>query len=512
MVPEDRRLRAGRRARPRRRRLERAPVPRQLGVLRRLRALPRRDHAAARASSSAPPASAPRASTTATARPPTPTSRPTCTTSPGRRRRASSRSRAASTRPAEVSAQDYREAAARLGRADRGAAPRRRRGAAAHAARAPAAGGALLCGRRMRSTRLRPGLRPLSVPHADHRRSAGGGDRHRRDGVPDLHHRPARSRSFNTWPFDRVYLPEIVVAHEFAHQYFQGLVGLERVRGGVARRGHHRVGDRWLVDELVGRRSIGPRAGRPARRRPRLPAPRQPPRPRPRDDPPAVVVATTAATAFNAYARPSLTLRTLEGLLGSRTMARVMRTYAERWRFRHPSSDDFYRVASEVAGRDLTPFFRQTIESPAVIDYAVGEIAQEPAHTAVTVRREGDLQIPIVVAFKFAGRPVERRTWDGVARWTRFTFGYAGAARVGRRRPRSHDRPRRLVAEQRARGRRRSPRAGGDDVALAARRAAGPVVAGVLATRASGVARDPRRARRGCGRGPRSRSWRRGRS
>ena len=32
--------------------------------------------------------------------------------------------------------------------------------------------------------------------------------------------------------------------------------------------------------------------------------------------------------------------------------------------------------------------------------------------------------MPVVVAFKFAGRPVERRTWDGVARWTRFTFAY----------------------------------------------------------------------------------------
>ena len=111
-------------------------------------------------------------------------------------------------------------------------------------------------------------------------------------------------------------------------------------------------------------------------------------------------------------------------MLGGRTMARVMRTYAERWRFRHPSSDDFYAVASEVAGRDLTPFFRQTIESPAVIDYAVGHDRPGGGLHAVAVRREGDLQMPIAVAFKFAGRPVERRTWDGVARWTRFTFAY----------------------------------------------------------------------------------------
>ena len=46
-----------------------------------------------------------------------------------------------------------------------------------------------------------------------------------------------------------------------------------------------------------------------------------------------------------------LVLGTLEGLLGEQTMARVMRTYHERWRFGHPSSDDFYAVASEVSGR-----------------------------------------------------------------------------------------------------------------------------------------------------------------
>ena len=73
--------------------------------------------------------------------------------------------------------------------ADRGAAPRRRRGAAADAARASAAGGALPAGDDALDRGLRPGLRPLPVPDADHRRSAGGGDRHRRDGVPDLHHR-----------------------------------------------------------------------------------------------------------------------------------------------------------------------------------------------------------------------------------------------------------------------------------------------------------------------------------
>ena len=94
-------------------------------------------------------------------------------------------------------------------------------------------------------------------------------------------------------------------------------------------------------------------------------------------------------------------------------MARIMRAYVERWRFGHPSSDDFYAVASEVAGRDLRPFFAQTIESPAVVDYELGTIETAPGYTAITARRYGDLQMPVDVAVKFEGRPVEFQRGTG---------------------------------------------------------------------------------------------------
>jgi hypothetical protein len=231
------------------------------------------------------------------------------------------------------------------------------------------------------------------------------------------------STLLNTWPFDRVFEPEIVVVHEFAHQYFQGLLASNEFEEAWLDEGLTEWATGAALDALLGRdRSFlelaGLRIGDLDYQRLGLSKSRgfemirQP------------SWSYDTGYAFNSYARPALTLRTLTGVLGETTMARVMRTYAERWRFGHPASEDFYRVASEVAGRDLTPFFRQTIESPAVIDYSVGAIDREPGHTTVSVRRAGDLQIPIVVAFKFAGRPIERRTWDGVARWTRFTFAY----------------------------------------------------------------------------------------
>ena len=83
-----------------------------------------------------------------------------------------------------------------------------------------------------------------------------------------------------------------------------------------------------------------------------------------------------------------------------------MRTYHERFRFGHPSSDDFYAVVSEVAGRDMSGFFAQTTERAGVVDYEVSlvksERADEPrgvfgagaARTTVTTKqaREKDEQ------------------------------------------------------------------------------------------------------------------------
>ena len=57
---------------------------------------------------------------------------------------------------------------------------------------------------------------------------------------------------FNSWPLDRVYLPEIVVAHEFAHQYFQGLVASNEFEEAWLDEGITEWATGWLVDELVG--------------------------------------------------------------------------------------------------------------------------------------------------------------------------------------------------------------------------------------------------------------------
>jgi hypothetical protein len=160
----------------------------------------------------------------------------------------------------------------------------------------------------------------------------------------------------------------------------------------------------------------------------------------------------------NSYDKPALTLQTLEGLVGEETMVRILRTFARRYRFAHPSTEDLIAVVGEVTGQDWRWFFEETFFSSGLCDYAVtvetrrvrtprgwlegpdGELALgapagEETDTAgsewtsrVTVARLGEVRMPVEVRVTLAdGRSIDE-LWDGRDRWTRFE--YTGAKAV----------------------------------------------------------------------------------
>jgi aminopeptidase N len=183
------------------------------------------------------------------------------------------------------------------------------------------------------------------------------------------------SMLLNRWPFDRVLAPEEVTVHEFGHQYWQSMVATNEFEESWLDEGLNthstakvmaRAYGPWTV-QLLGLRIGGDDTSRARNSVDRM----------------FDAIRTHAwgyspgNYGFNSYHRTDLTLRTLESLLGAQTMARVMRTYHERWRFRHPASEDFYAVAADVAGRDLRPFFEQTVEKPGILDDEVASVRSE---------------------------------------------------------------------------------------------------------------------------------------
>jgi hypothetical protein len=166
---------------------------------------------------------------------------------------------------------------------------------------------------------------------------------------------------------------------------------------------------------------------------------------------------TSDAYSTNSYDKPALVLQTLEALIGDATMTRIMNSYARRFRFAHPTTEDFIATVNEVTEKDYRWFFDETFQSSQLCDYAV-TVKSEPVRalegftdapggpklvapaaadndngpydTEVTVLRKGGVRMPVELLVEFADGRIVRETWDGRDRWTRFK--YRGAAKLRR--------------------------------------------------------------------------------
>ena len=177
--------------------------------------------------------------------------------------------------------------------------------------------------------------------------------------------------------------------HEFGHQYWQSMVATNEFEESWLDEGFNSYSTGKVMEQGLRRRGCCRRSGLRLGELEFARMQNSVERMFDRIRTPAWGFSSGSNYGFNSYARTELTLRTLEALLGPQTIARAMRTYHERWRFRHPSSEDFYAVVSEVAGRDLSGFFEQTVERPGILDDEVSlgdERARWPSRGASSAK------------------------------------------------------------------------------------------------------------------------------
>jgi hypothetical protein len=149
---------------------------------------------------------------------------------------------------------------------------------------------------------------------------------------------------------------------------------------------------------------------------------------------------------LNSYTKPAMSLWQLENTVGEEMMYRIMRTYHHRYRFRHPTSQDFINTVNEVTGKNMNWFFQNTWFSSDLFDYAVSQIinrrlpsargvfsmngnsAEQPADPAlpyecsVVVTRKGEAISPVEVLVEFANGDRKEEIWDGKDRWKKFVY------------------------------------------------------------------------------------------
>jgi hypothetical protein len=122
------------------------------------------------------------------------------------------------------------------------------------------------------------------------------------------------------------------------------------------------------------------------------------------------------------YNKTALWLHTLERHLGWPVLQRILSSYFDRWKFRHPQPADFFAVVNEVSGRDMTWFFDQVYRSSNVFDYGVQELQSSGGRTSVVIRRYGEATFPVSVVTTFADGEQVREQWDGLDRRVIYTY------------------------------------------------------------------------------------------
>jgi hypothetical protein len=114
-----------------------------------------------------------------------------------------------------------------------------------------------------------------------------------------------------------------------------------------------------------------------------------------------------------AYYKPSSGLVILrEQILGAERFDLAFRTYVERWAFKHPTPDDFFRTMENVAGEDLSWFWRGWFQYNWRFDQGINGIKyvkNDPKQgVIITVENFEKMPMPIIVDIKTKSGTVER--------------------------------------------------------------------------------------------------------
>lgn len=129
-----------------------------------------------------------------------------------------------------------------------------------------------------------------------------------------------------------------------------------------------------------------------------------------------------------AYEKPGEGLHMLRNeILGKERFDFAFRTYVERWAFKHPTPDDFFRSMENAAGEDLNWFWRSWFMNNWKLDQAITKVKyvkNDPKNGAiVTIANLEKMPMPVSIEFKTKSGAVSRiklpvDIWQRNTDWT----------------------------------------------------------------------------------------------
>ena len=113
--------------------------------------------------------------------------------------------------------------------------------------------------------------------------------------------------------------------------------------------------------------------------------------------------ATTHADRYNlnrsygitAYSKGAVFLAQLGYIIGKENLDKTLKRYYDEWAFKHPTPNDFIRVAEKVSGFELDWYLMDFMQTTNTIDYGIKGMEPSGNGTTITLERIGLMPMPI---------------------------------------------------------------------------------------------------------------------
>jgi hypothetical protein len=138
-----------------------------------------------------------------------------------------------------------------------------------------------------------------------------------------------------------------------------------------------------------------------------------------------------------AYYKPAIALGILrDHILGAERFDRAFKTYVERWAYKHPTPDDFFRTMENVSGDNLHWFWRAWILNNWKLDQGIADLKYVnndfKQGALITVENLEKMAMPVILEIKTKTGKVSRlklpvEVWE---RNSRFTFNYPSTEEI----------------------------------------------------------------------------------
>lgn len=106
---------------------------------------------------------------------------------------------------------------------------------------------------------------------------------------------------------------------------------------------------------------------------------------------------TNYAYGIASYGKGAVFLAQLGYIVGDAVLDQILLEYYRQYKFRHPDPNDFIRVAEKVSGMELQWYKEYWVYTTKTIDYGVGNVNLVNGKAQVTLKRMGDMPMPVDV-------------------------------------------------------------------------------------------------------------------